>query len=455
MKLKISILNIIFSAIPFILGCVILLMYNDFISNITDRLLDKEPPSITLNSAPKFIGRSLQKIELNVNDNTTGIGEIIANRLSYPENEQIFYFKNKSLKAKNNDISIKFPKEISENLNEGKATIEIIATDLSIYRNNNKMNLDFIVDLNEPQISLLSKFHNGIHGGTTLVIFKASDNLTKTNNFLDNGFHLFQASEMELLDEGFNDLSNYYFSFVPLQKKYSYFLKTKNKFSSSLKINAQDEALNTKELTVPFSIRPSYKGNSTHTIISPFKNEEDISSHFREKEKSIEKLFSKVNSKKLFSGSFIQPVNSKFISFGDKINWLYNNNLIFQNSSPEYCYFVSNGTPIKASQEGKVIFSDSLEGYGNVIILDHGVGISTIYYDVEQFSVNNNEYVKTGQIIGKSGVDRIQKKNMFCFQVRVNGVPVNPLEWWDPKWIQEHINNKISSAKTDTIGNIN
>ncbi|MGR6980736.1 murein hydrolase activator EnvC [Testudinibacter sp. P27/CKL/0425] len=89
----------------------------------------------------------------------------------------------------------------------------------------------------------------------------------------------------------------------------------------------------------------------------------------------------------------------------------------------------SAGATVKAIADGRVILSDWLQGYGLVIIVDHGAGDMSLYGYNQRLSVKNGQYVKSGQKIAEVGNSGGQGKPALYFEIRRKGNPVNPLSW--------------------------
>lgn len=89
---------------------------------------------------------------------------------------------------------------------------------------------------------------------------------------------------------------------------------------------------------------------------------------------------------------------------------------------------VGYGTPIKAAAAGTVIYASVLGGYGNLIVIDHGGGLSTAYAHQSSFAVTGGS-VSQGQVIGYVGSTGYSTGPHLHFEVRVNGKPVNPLSY--------------------------
>lgn len=87
----------------------------------------------------------------------------------------------------------------------------------------------------------------------------------------------------------------------------------------------------------------------------------------------------------------------------------------------------STGTKIKASRNGKVIFTGRKGSYGNTIIIDHGNGVKTLYAHLSSIKVSNGSYVTQGNVIGGMGNTGRSTGSHLHFEIQKNGTPVNPL----------------------------
>lgn len=91
-------------------------------------------------------------------------------------------------------------------------------------------------------------------------------------------------------------------------------------------------------------------------------------------------------------------------------------------------YAAPHGTPIKASGDGKVIFRGVKSGYGNVVILQHGGNITTLYAHMSRFAskARNGARVRQGQTIGYVGATGMVTGAHLHYEYRLNGVHRNP-----------------------------
>ncbi len=88
---------------------------------------------------------------------------------------------------------------------------------------------------------------------------------------------------------------------------------------------------------------------------------------------------------------------------------------------------VGSGTPVGAAAPGRVIFAGWMGGYGNLVVIDHGGGLSTAYGHNSSLAVSVGQTVATGTVIAYSGSTGHSTGPHVHFEVRVGGTPVDPL----------------------------
>jgi len=101
-------------------------------------------------------------------------------------------------------------------------------------------------------------------------------------------------------------------------------------------------------------------------------------------------------------------------------------------------------SPVPAANNGRVIFADRLGIYGLTVVLDHGQGLASLYGHLSKIEVSPGQDVVKGASIGFTGQTGLAGGDHLHFSVLVNGVFVNPVEWWDSHWIEDNITRKLA-----------
>ena len=102
--------------------------------------------------------------------------------------------------------------------------------------------------------------------------------------------------------------------------------------------------------------------------------------------------------------------------------------------------------PVPAANAGTVVFAEELGIYGNCVVLDHGLGLQTLYGHLSQIAVQKCDTVSKGQIVGRTGATGMAGGDHLHLSVLIAGQQVNPLEWWDPNWLKNNIGDKLTLA---------
>ena len=102
--------------------------------------------------------------------------------------------------------------------------------------------------------------------------------------------------------------------------------------------------------------------------------------------------------------------------------------------------------PVHASNAGVVVFADFLGIYGNCVIVDHGLGVQSLYAHLSSIGAKVGDAVTKGQELGRTGATGLAGGDHLHFTILLQGVPVNPVEWWDQHWLQDRVLRKIKVA---------
>ena len=101
---------------------------------------------------------------------------------------------------------------------------------------------------------------------------------------------------------------------------------------------------------------------------------------------------------------------------------------------------------VTAAQDGRVVHAGDLGIFGNCVIIDHGLGVQSLYGHLSSITVKVGDTVTKEQELGKSGMTGLAGGDHLHFTMLVNGQMVNPIEWWDAHWIQDRILRKLKDA---------
>ena len=91
------------------------------------------------------------------------------------------------------------------------------------------------------------------------------------------------------------------------------------------------------------------------------------------------------------------------------------------------------GTPVRAVSHGRVAFADWLQGYGFIIIIDHGEGYMSLYGHNETLIKQAGDWVNSGEVVATSGDSGGQPMPGVYFEIRSRGKPINPGGWCSRK----------------------
>lgn len=167
----------------------------------------------------------------------------------------------------------------------------------------------------------------------------------------------------------------------------------------------------------------------------------------RQAEEEKLKVGARTADKPLWEGPFVQPRNTKvFSNFAETRTYVYQGKQVDTQVHYGYDLAATRQAPVPAANRGAVVYTGPLTIYGNTVILDHGLGLQTLYAHLSSVDVKVGDTVDKGQVLGHSGATGLAMGDHLHFEVLVHGVSVTPLEWWDAKWIRDRLNKPLREA---------
>lgn len=164
----------------------------------------------------------------------------------------------------------------------------------------------------------------------------------------------------------------------------------------------------------------------------------------RANNRALSDLRLKTQSRFLWTEPFLQQHNSKVESnFADLRSYFYKGQKIDQQVHLGYDLAITSHVGVEASNDGRVVYAAPLGIYGNCIVVDHGYSLQSIYGHLSEIAVHEGDLVKRGQIIGKSGQTGLAGGDHIHFSMQLEGVQIDPREWWDGHWIEDHVAKRI------------
>ncbi|KAA6459229.1 M23 family metallopeptidase [Acidobacteria bacterium AB60] len=130
-------------------------------------------------------------------------------------------------------------------------------------------------------------------------------------------------------------------------------------------------------------------------------------------------------------------------TFADVRSYIYHGQKIDQQVHLGYDLAVTQHVGVEASNDGRVVWAAPLGIYGNCIVVDHGYGLQTIYGHLSRIDVHEGDMVKRGGVMGLSGMTGMAGGDHVHFAMQLDGVQIDPKEWWDPHWIKDHVARRV------------
>ncbi len=415
---------------------------------------ESEPPQITFSPNVDMVG--VAPVEIQVTDKGTGLKTVTAT-LVQGGTEVNLASEQFAQPVAEKKISVALAKLAG--VKEGPATLRVVARDASLWRGNEAVQEKSItIDITPPTIELIADDRYVNFGGVGVIVYKSSaDTATtavKIGKYVFPGF----AGQVKDHPDWFLALFAHPYDAAPEMRP---------------TLVATDKAGNTREMRIAYELKNVKYKKSTIALSDSFLQNKvaplltDVAARQgsvkdlfvavnkkvrKENEDRITEITQKATPRMLWSGAFAQLSNSKVeANFADQRTYTYGGETIDTAYHLGYDLSVTKNYPVEASNSGTVAFTGDLGIYGNTVILDHGLGLFTLYGHLSSIDVKVGDAVKQRQPLGRTGETGLAVGDHLHFGIYLDGLAVLPVEWWDPKWIDDNITPKLEGRSGQEI----
>ena len=351
-------------------------------------------------------------------------------------------------------------KQALPNLKAGPARLTIRASRPVLYGIRDvetTVTRDLDVRLEPPRVGVLSLHHFVNHGGAEFVVFRATPaDASAGVRVGDVSFPAFAGSSVGIQD--------------PASRIAFFVLGYDQDLGTPVTVFARDVAGNEvtsqverREFRRPFAksrievddgflqrVVPAIAQNSpgesidTSDLVKGFLQ---INRDLRKKNnQTIAELASKTRPEMLWRDGFSLGNVNVESRFADFRTYFHQGKEIDRQVHLGYDLATLQHAPIPAANRGVVIFADYLGIYGNAAVVDHGLGVQSLYGHMSTIDVKEGATVEKSQTLGRTGTTGLAGGDHLHFTMLVSGVMVSPVEWWDPHWLEDRVFRKIREA---------
>lgn len=166
-----------------------------------------------------------------------------------------------------------------------------------------------------------------------------------------------------------------------------------------------------------------------------------------EAEEAKRRIAGETQPKALWEGTFLHPRNAKvFSNFAETRTYRVRGRRVDTQVHFGYDLASVRESPVLAANSGVVVFAELLTIYGKTVVVDHGLGLQTLYAHLSRIDAQVGDHVEKGQELGRTGSTGFAVGDHLHYEMLIHGVSVTPLEWWDAQWLRDHILDPLKTA---------
>lgn len=407
-------------------------------------------PAIILQDDVRYVG-SKTTLSVTFSDEGRGLKQVVAFVEQNDERQFLGGMNFPTPGERRRTLNLDFDQAQSV-LKEGPARLVFSALDHSLRKNETTLVIDVEIDRTPPRISTLTSAHYINPGGSCLVVYQLSEPVDKTGVLVNDVFYPGYPYNVEENQPRYAVLFG-----IPLNA---------SKDDRRLGITARDKAGNETYNTFPHHIRSSrfrertlvLDDNFLENVVPEFqsaiprlRDQKPIDAFIyindvirNENDNKIKEICSKSEPRKLWDGRFLRMSGSPMAGFGDFRTYIYNGEPVATSLHEGVDIASTVNAVVKAANNGKVVYTGYLGIYGNMVIIDHGLGLFSQYAHLSSIDVAEGASVMKGEPIGRTGATGLAGGDHLHFGIYLARQFVNPVEWWDQGWIEDNILSKAS-----------
>ncbi|HQR71597.1 MAG TPA: M23 family metallopeptidase [Burkholderiaceae bacterium] len=418
---------------------------------------ESEPPQITVSPNVDVLG--LAPLEIDVTDKGMGLRTVKAtltqNGVEHGLASEFF-----GQPAPGKKIAVALASV--PGIKDGPAVLRVTARDASLWHsfkgNEAALEKNITIDVTPPTLELIADDRYVNFGGVGVIVYKASADTASSG--VKIGDHYFPGFPGQVKGHPDHYLALFAHAYDTAPE-------------ARPTLVATDKAGNTREMRIAYELKNVRYKKSTIALSDSFLQNKivplladagarqgspkdvflAVNKQLRkENEDRITAITQKATPSILWKDAFAQLSNSKVeANFADLRTYTYNGAPVDTAYHLGYDLSVTKNTPVEAANSGSVAFTGDLGIYGNTVILDHGLGLFSLYGHLSSIDVKVGDLVARRQILGKTGETGLAAGDHLHFGIYLDGVAVLPVEWWDPKWIADNITPKLEGRSGQEI----
>ena len=415
---------------------------------------ESEPPQISLSPNVDMLG--VAPLEILVSDKGTGLRSLTV-KLSQGGTEASLATEQFAQPAGEKKITVALAK--APGVKEGPAVLRIAARDASLFRGNEAvLEKNVTIDITPPTVDLVADDRYVNFGGVGVIVYKASADTASSGVKIGGRFFPGFAGQVKDRPDHFLALFAHPYD-VPADARPTLVATDKAGNTREMRIAYELKDVRYRKSTLPLS--DGFLQNKVAPLLADAAARQGAAKDVfvavnralrKDNEDRIAAITGKATPSMLWQGAFVQLSNSKVeANFADERTYTYGGEAIDTAYHLGYDLSVTKHYPVEAANSGKVAFAGDLGIYGGTVIVDHGLGLYTLYGHLSSIDVKEGDSVAKRQALGKTGETGLAAGDHLHYGVYLAGVAVLPVEWWDQKWIDDNITPKLEGRSGQEI----